>query len=1099
MLTLIESGFGRLGKEEMLKLAEQTVKNKKKGFLIVPEQQTVGAEKEISLRLGAESALYFEVTNFTRFANTAFRAMGGICGEYCSKAKKALMMWITLTELSPTLTMTRGRPDVMPGTVTRAMAAVNEMQALGISPDELASLPALQEGEDGRLKAKLGDLSLIYSLYKKLLSERYNDTQDDVMMLAKMLANDPSFLSGSIVLIDGFTSFTEPQYRLIEQMMRTCEVAITLTIPKAGRDGFEYMELRSTHQRLSSIADRSGVQKKLIRPDGKDQRRDPLICDLSAMLWRNDGVFDNNYLQILKNNRERVRIFAARSPFDECEFIASDIRRRVMDGDRYSDFAVIARSTDSYSGILNTAFDRAGIPHFFSRNTDITAFEAVKLIFTAYMVAIRGFKAEDVITYTKCGLCGVSRKDCDEFESYVEKWRIDGKRFIDGIEFNMNPRGYEVMNDKDAAKLARIEKTRAAVTKPLIAFAEDLKEAKTVTAHAGTLLRFLVSIKLEIGLKERALELEAMGEVALAEENSKLWKMICDCLDTVVECLGDMPCDSQSFLNQLSVVLKEAGVGRIPTHKDEVTVGAADMLRIDEKKHVYLIGVNSGHFPASVSDDSYFSAKDKAKLQLMGLPIEPDLEVKGARELYCFSRALSFSSYSVTLSYNEKSPDLTSLLPSEVIGTIGRITAGIVKPVRISSLPPEDRIWSAEDALELLGELEDEKYEAIAQALTERGYGRILKIADGDVENKSLRLSEETAALLYKDAIYLSETRISCFMNCPLEYFCKHTLKLDGGETAALGSNVVGTFIHSILENFFSELKVRGKNISTITKEEKEELTERCASSYVKELFGSTGINARGKVAIKRLKRAALPVIDGLCDEFKSCEFTPTFFELSIGADPLRDPNPLEFSTRDGGKVIIRGQVDRVDTYRHGDDVYVRVIDYKTGAKEFSPTDLAEGRNLQMFLYLKSIVETDSEGFRERIGVPDGGRLIPAGVIYVKTKVDDTTVSTRDDKAAEETVKQMQKREGMLLSDEVSINAMNPDYLPPEPSARSRNPISRRYTEDEWKEINSTIESVVSDIGSRIREGDIRATGFAENERHCGYCPYKKLCRSAKK
>lgn len=1098
MLTLIESGFGSYAKDELIKIAQAVVKGRGRGFMIVPEQQTVSAENEISLALGPEAPLYFEVSNFTRFANTVFRAIGGISGEYCTKDKKALIMWRAITELSPMLSLTRGRPEVSSGIVSRAMAAVNEMQALGISAGELNELTAKSQTDDARLKSKLDDLALVYSLYKKLLKEKYNDTQDDVMTLAEQLKSEPQFLKGATILIDGFTSFTEPQYKLIEELLGICDVTITLTLPSYAKESFEFTEQRRTRARLVTAADRARVEKRLLRPTGVDQRRDGVIAEIVPLLWRNEGVIDDESLHLLNEGGERVRIFSARTPFDECDFLAADIKRRVMKGERYRDFAIIARNADSYVGILNTALERAGIPHFISKSTDVTAFEAVKLIYTAYSVAIRGFKSEDVLTYMKCGLCDLTREECDEFELYVQKWNIDGRRFVDGICFNMNPRGYEPMNESDALKLDRIESTRRRLLEPLSAFSADCAAAHTVREHAEALLRFLCKTKLEDRLEQRALELEGMGEVALAEENARLWKLICDCLDTVVDCLGDMKCTAQSFMNQLSVVLETAAVGRIPTHTDEVIIGSADMLRLDGRKHVYLIGVNAGIFPAAVSDNSYFTPKDKAKLSALGLPIEPDLEVKSAREFYCFSRAMSFATRTVTITYNEKSAALGTLKPAEVVERIKTICRGAVSVKKVSSIPIEDRIWSKEDALELLGDVEEDKYRALADALTEKGYGNLIRVAEGDIKNKSLTLSEKATGLLYNGALYLSETRISCFLNCPLEYFCKHTLKLDGQESASFGSNVVGTFIHSILENFFSELKTKGKTIANITKEEKEALTARCAQRYVNDLFGEGGISARARVAIERLKRAAMPVIEGLCDEFKDCKFEPTFFELNIGKDPQNDPMPLNFAARDGGKIIIRGQVDRVDTYKNGDDVYVRVIDYKTGAKEFSPTDLEEGRNLQMFLYLKSIVETDTPAFRERIGVENGGKLIPAGVIYVKTKVDDTTVSKADDRIAEDAVKQMQKREGMILADEISLGAMNERYLPEEPSARSKNGVSRRYTEEGWGQINETIDRVVCDIGSRIREGDIRATGVDENERHCSYCSYRKFCRNTK-
>ena len=108
----------------------------------MPEQQTVLAESIMSEILPPSAALISEVTNFTRLANTTFRALGGLSGEYCDKAKKTLIMWRTLTELSPLLSITSGRREINAGMVDTALRAVAQVQSLDIHPGELAEMAA---------------------------------------------------------------------------------------------------------------------------------------------------------------------------------------------------------------------------------------------------------------------------------------------------------------------------------------------------------------------------------------------------------------------------------------------------------------------------------------------------------------------------------------------------------------------------------------------------------------------------------------------------------------------------------------------------------------------------------------------------------------------------------------------------------------------------------------------------------------------------------------------------------------------------------------------------------------------------------------------
>ena len=81
------------------------------------------------------------------------------------------------------------------------------------------------------------------------------------------------------------------------------------------------------------------------------------ICDY---LWSTIAPNDKITLQ----NNQELRVFEAKTPYEECEFICEDIKRRVMAGESYRDFAIISRNADKYEGILDHALSGAKIPAF---------------------------------------------------------------------------------------------------------------------------------------------------------------------------------------------------------------------------------------------------------------------------------------------------------------------------------------------------------------------------------------------------------------------------------------------------------------------------------------------------------------------------------------------------------------------------------------------------------------------------------------------------------------------------------------------------------------------------------------------------------------
>ena len=698
------------------------------------------------------------------------------------------------------------------------------------------------------------------------------------------------------------------------------------------------------------------------------------------------------------------------------------------------------------------------------------------------------------------------RDEIDEFELYCERWQINGGRFTDGMIWNMNPDGYTTKKSADTdQRLIRINNTKNKLIDPLLRFHTAQRDQKTVKEHATALISFLVEIDFEEKLRERANELSLLGEHEAAEDNQRLWQTICDSLDMLVEVLGDSPVDTEGFVSQLKTVFSGIGIGRIPSYYDVVTVGSADMIRLTDKKEVYLIGVNRSEFPMTVSDNSYFTDREKSELSSLGISLEPDSEERAARELFCFSRAFSYGTQAVTLLYSNSGLQFSATAPSEVIARIGEITDGKIAAKKISSMKRCDRISSAEQALGSLGELDEDEYQMTKEALCEAGFAQKVEVAERRIENDRLLLNDKSRNLIYKnDELALTQTRIDTYTDCPLSYFLKYDLRLSEMEKAEFDARNIGSFIHSILESFFGELHNRKKDIKDLTQEEKKNLIEKGARIYLDMATESDERQKkRTEILINRLCRAAMPVVDGLCDEFKNCQYVPRYFELKIGKDNENLPEPAEFRSKDGSRVFVYGSIDRVDTFEKDGDVYVRVVDYKTGKKDFSPSDIDEGKNLQMFLYLKSVVETKNPSFLKDIGVKENGSIIPAAVIYVKTEIGDVKIDHPSPDDAINAVKSAQGRQGMLLDDPISISAMNTEYIPVKfkkdgtPDKRSE---ERLYTPHGWESLCQRMDKVVGEVATRMRSGDIAATPMVKKkgETPCEYCKFKPICRNAK-
>ncbi len=1087
MIEIIESSFTSGAHGFITEKIKALLNEKKPSFLIVPEQQTLSLEKEMTELLPDSAPLYFEVSNFTRFANSAFRTLGGVAGEHSDRARRALVMWQALAELSPLMKVLKARDGVNAGLVNKAIAALNEAESFGAGSEALIAAATMAREKNARLANKLEDLSIVSGLYKKLLLEKYGDSGDELSALCEKLAEAPDFLRGVKIFIEGFTSFTEPQYKLIGILMTRADVTLSLTLPKTQENAFEYTEPRLAKTRIKKLASKLHSDVKITRLDGSFGVKSEHLLETARLLWKTGA-------KLSEEPDGSLRIFEAKTPYEECNFVCEDIKRRVIEGASYSDFLIVARHAEIYTGTLDDALKKSAIPHFFAKPKEINSFEAVRHVLSAISAISSHFKREELISYMKSGFSGVSRGACDEFELYLETWQITGKRFLDGEIWNMRPEGYTLRKAPDSdEKLLRINETKLSVMAPLLNLKEKFDTSRTVRDFATALFEFISETNLEEKIENRARELFSLGEIETAEENEALFGIIVKSLDTLVEAAGDSAASVDSFREMLALVFGEAKIGRIPSYKDKLTVGSADSIR-GGARHVYIIGVNSGEFPAIPKDSAFFGDKEKLELKNYGIEMDASSEYDYARELFYFSRALASASDSVTLIYSAADFSFKALKPGEPIERILKLSDEKIKPIKISEIPLDNRVFSLDTALRLSPESKK-----LSAALREIGFGDKLSKYDGSIKNDSMFLSPEIAKLMNLGDLNLSQTRIDKFIDCPLAYFCQYKLALSENEKAEFDARNIGSFIHSILETFFSTLKKRGAGADKIDEAEKTKIARDAAEAYLSSLGSDSGRKGREKFSLERLKTVAFPVIEELCSELRGCRFEPSFFELAIEKNKKGSPSASEFTLSDGSCVRVFGSIDRVDTYKDGNDVYVRVIDYKTGSKEFSPSDLDDGRNLQMFIYLKSVIESRDEEFLSKIGVTGDGKLIPAGVIYIKTNVGDVKINHSSEEEALRAFNKSQGREGMVLSDEKALSAMNKDYLPVSfkkdgsPAAYSEKLL---YTEEGFSEILEKVRAAVVKVGNEMKSGNITARPVKNKKTSpCEYCKFKPICR----
>ena len=264
-------------------------------------------------------------------------------------------------------------------------------------------------------------------------------------------------------------------------------------------------------------------------------------------------------------------------------------------------------------------------------------------------------------------------------------------------------------------------------------------------------------------------------------------------------------------------------------------------------------------------------------------------------------------------------------------------------------------------------------------------------------------------------------------------------------------------------------------------------------------------VSNRTKHLFLRLNKLSLLLVGNILKEFRDSSFYPAYFELPVGFSHDSKIEALQFTLNDGTTVAIRGFVDRVDLYGKDGNVYVRVVDYKTGSKEFSLADVREGLNMQLLLYLFSICKTEKDEVKKEFGCAESGSLLPAGIQYLSSNV--KTVSIDEflpDEDVSLRVEGELKRSGLFINDVDILTAISNTHAPSMLNGAKVNGSEATgknlATPEAFDMIFDELSQTIINIAQSMKDGAADASPLIHSGASpCNYCKMNAICRSAQK
>lgn len=1044
MLTLLLGTDWTENKNRILQMLAQDVAGQKSGrILMVPELISHDTERRLCQAAGDTTSRFAEVLTFTRLAKRVSDSAGFGAPECLDNGGRLVAMASATRQLASKLkayAAVETRPDFLTG----LLDAVDEFKRCCITPKDLQ---VASKKTEGSFAQKLEELALILEAYDSLCSRGKRDPRDQMTWLLEQL-EDSDFAEKHVFYVDGFPDFTRQHMAILEHLItKSSQVVISLNCDRVDSDEPGFEKAGNTAGELLRFAKNTNIETEIICIPAKEKKTSSIL----------PALFQGK----IKETSDAVKTYHTGSIHDECYAVAEHIMELAQNGCRYRDMSVVCTDMEAYGSVLNMVLSRYRIPFYQSGTEDVLDKTVITTVLSAIDAVVDGFETGDVLRYLKSSLSPLDITQCDKLENYAVLWNITGSRWTSAWE--NHPEGLGVFwSDADKLHLDELNQARSLALTPLIHLDKAMKNANTLGQLVEALYAFLEEIQLDSRLQALSEQMARAGDLRSGQILGQLWDILLSALEQLYDMLGDTHWDAQTFVKLLKLLLSQYDVGTIPAVLDAVTVGPVSAMRCQMPKHLFVLGANEGCFPAYCGSSGILTDQERTALRRLGVPLTggaiEGLQAEFAEIYGVFCGAEE----SISVSYSEGQPSFLYRRICEMAGG-----ESVVKPLCI-----------APDAMDTAAYLLRNGGREEASSL---GLDDEYEILKERAETTLGSMSADSVEKLYGACPRLSASQIDKLADCRMAYFLKYGLKLKERKPATVDPAEFGTYVHAVLEDTGRRIMELG-GFHAVSLEDTLKIANEYSENYIQERFSQID-SQRVRYLFRRNVQELEMVVAELWQELQDSDFAPVAFEHAFDAIPITGKTKT---------AVLRGFVDRVDAWNQNGQAYFRVVDYKTGRKDFDYCDVFNGLGLQMLLYLFALEDDGQELL--------GEHPVPAGVQYFPARVPVVPVDGRpDDKEALDAREKLWKRKGLLLADKDVLNAMESAEKPVRLSYSKKKDgtISGDLADrQQMKLLKGYIFALLGKMVDDIFSGCVEPNPYTRGGRHnaCAFCPYGAIC-----
>lgn len=1070
--------------------------NKEKIYLIVPNQMALMAEKKLMEITNNVSLINTEVITFNRMAFRVRNEIGGAKKTNLSKSGKAMLLYDILCKQKDSLNFlgkSSENVDIIGNSIT-------EFKKHRIDINKLRE--ECNNTQDVYLKLKLNDMITMYEEFESSIQNRFLDENDVLDILNNQIVESNQF-KDAIIYIDEFVGFTTQEYQIIAKLLQIAkQVNITICTDNLMQneelDKDIFYASKNTGIKLINIAKEYGIE---IEEDVKLK---------NLYRFKNEELkhLEENFYKIpykkYEEEPKNIKMFLANNQYSEIEHIATQIVKLVRNEEyRYKDISVITKNLSIYSSLIKVIFSNYNIPVFIDEKRELSENIIVKFLISVLEICNKNWSYESVFNYLKTGFVNIEREEIFKLENYCIRWGIKGNKWYKE-DWN-----YVGKDEYTKEEVDRLNELRRMIVKPIRNLQEKAKKDNTFFNLTKILYEFLQEMKLEETIKLKINKLEEKGFIELANEYETSFKVLIELFDEIVLVFGEEKTNFDKYISTLKIGLKNTGLGKIPATQDEVIVGDVSRSRSHKVKAVFIIGINDGEFPSVYKDEGFFNDKDREYLKEQGFELANGSLENLYEENFNIYKAFTVAEEKLFLSYASSDNEGRTLRPSILITKMKKIYSNLQETSDIISQEKEiiTKNNTFDNLIEKLNDYQEGKdvediwFDVLNYYENDALWkSRLLKSLEGiTYTNIPEQIKPEFVKKLYGETLHTTISRLERYRSCPFSFYLEYGLKLKEKKSLKLDPIDTGSFMHEVIDTFFENVSNKKISIKEIENADIEKIVKQIVEEKLN-LTSNYIFKSIPKFIIltNRLCRLVTLSIIYIVQGLKNTDFEVVGNEIEFKNG--KEYRPIEIVTKDGKKVEITGKIDRIDLAKDETGKYIRIIDYKSSAKDINLNEVLAGLQLQLITYLDAVCQDKD--------------LIPAGILYfglVEPKIDKgKRAKDITEEEIEQKLREHFRMNGLVLAEMNIINMMDnklkdgekSDVIPVKiKKDGTMDKTSKVVSRKEFKILQKYVKNTLAQISKEILDGNIDIKPYYNvktKRKPCEYCKYNSICNFKK-